>query len=257
MWAAYALGDDMRFPALTGVLFCALVGAPFSAMAQNGPSNTDRWSGVYIGGVAGYAGSNSKNSTQTRGFFGTTVSATSSIRDGRVFGAVLGFNKELGETRYLIGLEADVSSMDRSDADDKAVRVDDPHFGSPRSFQRARAKTDFSWLSTIRGRFGETIGDSAFVYGTGGLAFGDLRNSEGNQIGIFGGVRPLLTHSARAKPGWTAGGGVERALIGDLSVRAEALYFDLKDTTLPLHQSVHARNDGYIARIGIDYRFHS
>lgn len=247
----------MRIPALTGLLLCTLVGAPLSATAQDGPSNTDRWSGVYIGASAGYAGSHSKNVTQTELVRQPKVSATSSVRDGRVFGALLGFNKQFGETRHLFGLEADVSSMNRSDAVDKTVRLFNRRTGEPISFQRARAKTDFSRLSTIRGRFGETIGDNAFVYGTGGLAFGDLRNSEGNQAYRSGNVRPLETHSARAKPGWTAGGGIESALVGDLSVRTEALYFDLKNTTLPVHQSIHAKNDGYIARIGIDYRFHS
>ena len=64
------------------------------------------------------------------------------------------------------------------------------------------------------------------------------------------------------KSGWTAGGGGAVALTPHISLKAEALYYDLGNISV---QSTHPQQDvvlftdqdvnGVIARGGIDYRF--
>ena len=75
--------------------------------------------------------------------------------------------------------------------------------------------TSETWLSTVRGRIGYSF-DRVMPYATGGLAVGDIRAS---MPGFAGGTS--------TNAGWTLGGGVEFALPGNWSAKAEYLRIDL------------------------------
>ena len=114
------------------------------------------------------------------------------------------------------------------------------------------------WLSTIRGRIGFPF-DHVLVYGTGGLALADasmrtsvIIQSEGSLVGS----------TDDTKVGWTAGGGAELAVADHLTLKAEALYFDLGDLSLnatnpqtTISAGVEKKITGVIARGGIGYKF--
>jgi outer membrane immunogenic protein len=70
-------------------------------------------------------------------------------------------------------------------------------------------------MSTVRGRVGYSF-DRVMPYVTGGLAVGDINAAV-----------PGLTGGSSTNAGWTVGGGVEVALPGNWSAKAEYLHVDL------------------------------
>jgi len=75
--------------------------------------------------------------------------------------------------------------------------------------------TSDSWLSTVRGRAGWAFG-TVMPYVTGGLAVGDIRANV-----------PGFAIATQTNAGWTVGGGLEVALPGNWSAKAEYLHVDL------------------------------
>jgi outer membrane immunogenic protein len=111
----------------------------------------------------------------------------------------------------------------------------------------------------LRGRVGFAV-DRALLYGTGGLAVANVKYADHTSDGV-----PLMNSGDATRAGWTAGGGIEWALNGNWTVKAEYLHVDLGNvsynnvcspaglcaTGLVLDHKT--RED--IARIGINYRF--
>jgi outer membrane immunogenic protein len=84
------------------------------------------------------------------------------------------------------------------------------------------------WFGTLRGRLGATTGPALF-YVTGGLAYGNVVTNVSQNPGALSAV----TASAnQIKAGWTVGGGIEAALIGNWSAKVEYLYVDLGSQNL-------------------------
>jgi len=107
--------------------------------------------------------------------------------------------------------------------------------------------TTESWLSTVRGRAGYAFG-GVLPYVTGGLAVGDLQASA-----------PGLPGATNTNTGWTVGGGIEFALPGNWTAKAEYLHVDLgdfncgvncgsaPDENVSMHENV--------VRAGVNYHF--
>jgi high affinity Mn2+ porin len=73
----------------------------------------------------------------------------------------------------------------------------------------------------VRGRAGLASGDNRWLfYATGGAAWADIEYTSAG----FGG------HS-EMQFGWVAGGGVERALLPNLTAKVEYLYYDFDSAT--------------------------
>ncbi len=96
--------------------------------------------------------------------------------------------------------------------------------------------TSNTWLATARGRLGYAA-DRWMPYITGGAAFGDIRAST-----------PSFSGTSTNKTGWTIGGGVEVALVGNWTAKAEYLYVDLGDTNCGLSCGLTANNNVVIPR---------
>jgi outer membrane immunogenic protein len=150
------------------------------------------------------------------------------------------------------------------------------------------------WLSTSRVRAGFLVTPSFLIYGTGGVALGRVRvNSLLISSSLPSGPQscvepPCVLHDStglstfnysQLRAGFAAGGGFEwqLGLLGspffkDWSFKAEALYYDLGRSTLnqvvqqtafsPGHLLTNTgtrttwRNNGVIARAGINYHIH-
>lgn len=164
------------------------------------------WMGPYVGATAGYEwGSVSNSPTQPSGLAG---------------GLEGGYNWQRG--LFVFGGEAD---LNLSSADATVAPLE---FSNP-------------WFGTVRGRGGVTIGN-VLVYGTGGLAYGDLR---ANAAGLS---------ESHANVGWVAGAGVEVGFTQRWSAKAEWLYLDLAGSNF----TVSGTNNGLSAnllRFGVNYRF--
>jgi outer membrane immunogenic protein len=107
--------------------------------------------------------------------------------------------------------------------------------------------TSDTWLSTVRGRAGYAFG-GVLPYVTGGLAVGDIRAN-----------MPGFAVASTTNAGWTVGGGLEVALPGNWSAKAEYLHVDLGHFNCgvdcgaagPDNVSMHDN----IVRAGVNYHF--
>jgi outer membrane immunogenic protein len=190
------------------------------------------WRGFYVGLNLGYGLGNADTQFDPLPDPATFVFLEPQSHDadpgGVVGGGQVGFNWQI--KRWLvIGAEADFqgSGMDGS----KTISPVNSITGAPTpgldGFLFTRERTD--WFGTVRGRIGFTPWCRLLIYGTGGLAFGNVHYS-GESFFSAGGA--FITHPAsfdRTSVGWTAGGGLEYALTHHWSLKCEYLYYDLGD----------------------------
>ena len=198
--------------ATTVVAMCA--GAAVAADLPRGPQpyyspvqpSVYNWAGVYAGLNLGYGWGK--------------VTNTGANPSGLLGGGQLGYNWQSGQ--FVYGVEGDLQA---SGADDTFAGY---KFTNP-------------WFGTVRGRAGYAF-NNILLYGTLGLAFGDLR-------GEFGGG--VETHTMA---GWAGGVGGEVGLARNWSVKAEYLYMDLADRGF----GITGMDNGYrsnMFRMGFHYHF--
>lgn len=169
--------------------------------------NMYSWAGPYIGGNLGYGwGRVSNNPADPSGLVG---------------GVQAGFNwRQAGP--WVFGLEADIQASGANDT------------FAPWKFSNP-------WFGTARGRIGYAF-DNVLFYGTGGLAFGELK---GQRWGLS---------ESRTGFGWTVGLGAEFALTQNWSAKAEYLYVSLAQHDF----TVTGLPNGYqfgVIRVGVNYHF--
>lgn len=168
------------------------------------PAPAFSWSGFYLGGAVGYAWGNDhllEYFTQNNAFTGFEQRYSTS---GALGGIFAGGNYQFGRT--VIGVEGDIEAANLRGS------WSDPLVGGA-------GNTVLKWQGSVRGRLGYAA-DSVLLYGTGGVAFGNLSHTYTNQLtGI-----DETTSSMRT--GWTAGAGVEYAVTQNMLLRAEYRYTD-------------------------------
>ncbi|MFO1183395.1 MAG: outer membrane beta-barrel protein [Bauldia sp.] len=216
---ALATAADLRRPAPPPPP--AFVPPPAPLAAYN-------WNGVYFGinGGWGWGNSNWEDPATPATFEYDT--------DGGLIGGTIGANWQ--GAGWVLGIEGDLDWADIN--------------GSAACTVAASAATacdsSIDWLGTGRIRIGMAAGNF-LIYGTGGVAFGSVE----------AGTDDGPTHDRNTRVGWTAGAGVEAALTGNFSVKAEWLYYDLgRDdhvvTTTP--DTVGVKETGNLFRIGLNWR---
>jgi outer membrane immunogenic protein len=97
------------------------------------------------------------------------------------------------------------------------------------------------WFGTLRGRAGYAF-NNFLVYGTLGLAYGDLKGESGGTV------------ESHIMAGWAGGIGAEYGITPAWSVKGEYLYMDLADRGF----SITGMDNGYranILRLGVNYHF--
>ena len=150
------------------------------------------------------------------------VSNSAADPSGVVGGVQAGYNVQYGQ--FVFGGETDLQV---SDADDRFASW---KFSNP-------------WFGTLRGRAGVAMSNVLF-YGTVGLAYGTLKMEN-----VVTGVS-----ESRTNAGWAAGFGLEVALMGNWTARAEYLYVDLSDRNYLLTGTSHGIGSSML-RLGVNYRF--
>jgi len=88
------------------------------------------------------------------------------------------------------------------------------------------ANVGYSWGKSKYDATLTGVGTNVLFYGTGGAAYGLVKNSA--TITVAG--LSAVASSSDLRAGWTAGGGVEGALGGGWSAKLEYLYMDLGRT---------------------------
>ena len=180
------------------------------------------WSGFYLGinGGGGWGHSN------------WDTSSTRIDTSGGLVGGTAGYNWQIGSA--VLGLEGDIDWANLKGTNTSTLCP-------------LGCSTSDTWLSTVRGRAGYAFG-GVLPYVTGGLAVGDIRAAT-----------PGFAGASNTNAGWTAGAGIEFALPGNWSAKAEYLYVDLGKFNcgtacngLPTDNvSMHDN----IVRAGVNYRF--
>jgi len=179
------------------------------------------WSGFYLGINGGGGWGNSSWSSPATGI---------NLLGGQV-GGTAGYSVQLGKAVF--GLEGDVDWSTFSGGGTSAGCV-------------TGCNTNDTWLATVRGRVGYAF-DRVLPYVTGGLAVGDIRAS---QAGFGSG--------SATNPGWTLGAGLEVALPGNWTAKAEYLRVELGSFNctgcgaLPPDNVSLQEN---VFRAGVNYRF--
>jgi outer membrane immunogenic protein len=215
------------------------------------------WTGFHLGVVGGYAidGNDARysyNNIPSPAAVPLLPKKADLTSEGANVGGVVGYDRQMNG--FVLGLEGDMSWMNLDDHDTSIV------LHVPSTVPHLTFKTDYQmdWLSTIRGRIGIPF-DHVLVYGTGGLALADT--SMGTSV-VIRREGSLVGSTDDTKVGWTAGGGAELAVADHLSLKAEALYFDLGDVSLSatnpltiISVDAEKKTTGVIARGGIAYKF--
>lgn len=195
------------------------------------------WTGMYIGASVGAVAHQSKMEGDGSYYY-EYIDSMKSSGVGALGGFQAGYNHQMGQ--FVMGIEADYSIA--TGASGRSLGYDG-YVGN---------LTELHGIGTVRGRVG-IVFDRMMLYGTGGLAFGQVTSeacdSECDEYG-FRDERVWRT-------GWTAGAGLEYAVTRNISIKAEGLYYDLgaKTRTTEDDYTYTDRLDGIIARIGVNYRF--
>jgi outer membrane immunogenic protein len=177
--------------------------------------------------------------------------------------AVAGYNWQRGNVVF--GFEGDVSWTGlKSETTGTFSNSFLPAFVYPSGDTTAR----IDWYGTARARVGLVAGSFLF-YGTGGLAYGNVKLNNTYDLGTLGtsnSIAPLTSQSSGVRAGWVAGFGADYMLSRNLILSLEYQYVDLGTVNLaamtapaPLQAlssssaSVHAQFQA--VTIGLSYKF--
>ena len=181
------------------------------------------WTGLYLGGhFGGGWGDAAVTDPAGAAIYGNNV------RSDAVFAGVqAGYNWQVPNTFFVLGVETDVSAI--------GANGSGTCLASSGYFISANCRTRPDLGGTLTGRAGYAIGPGGhtLIYAKGGLAWLDDRID----ITTNGLYPPLQTSFNGVRWGWTAGGGVERALTPAWSFRVEYDYARFGDLTIPTPQS--------------------
>ncbi len=251
------LGADMNKHSIVIATLVALVSS--SAFAADMPLKAPAappppawtWTGFYVGGNIGYGGGNEHGnwSVFAPDIAGGTIcspagsafcpAASEANRfKGALGGVQAGYNWQFGD--YLGGIEADFQYSGQSGSGPISTTFGLP--GAVPGIVSGNSSERLEWFGTLRGRLGVMV-DRWLVYGTGGLAYGQIKiQGAANATGVpLGGAdlincltpsgcpfTPLASWSdSQTKIGWAAGAGVERYIDAHWSVKVEYLFVDL------------------------------
>lgn len=258
---------------LTAVALATLIGTPALAadMALKAPPLPPppvwSWTGWYVGVNLGDSWANDpENFSLPFASFALSNTATSSSLIG---GGQIGYNYQINH--IVLGAEADIDGRHNSSNFSCFVNSVVSTTGcSPSSASILGMSDQQNWLGTVRGRLGVAF-NRFFLYGTGGLAYGNVQHtlSETQLTGVGGTTLAVLSVSdSTTRTGWAAGVGAEYAITDRWSVGVEYLHADLGTDTLstpnpavtisgvtfnPSSATFHDRSD--MVRAVVDYRF--
>jgi outer membrane immunogenic protein len=231
----------------------------YDAMAAV-PPPVFSWTGFYAGVNAGYGFGNDHNQTDLLlpgSFPGliTSEPGTSVTPKGGLGGVQLGYNWQAAP-HWIAGFEADFQGTAQNDTVCSSTTC--IHGFTPTPVDEiVTVQHQIDYFGTLRGRIGYLYNNTLF-YGTGGAAFGHVRESlHVSFSGLFGDQT-----NAKDLAGYAVGGGIEAMLSGGWSAKAEYLYLNLGgiSSSLEVNQgggSLTALSNStvrdHIVRLGLNY----
>ena len=176
---------------------------------------------------------------------------------GVLGGGEIGYNYQIGPA--VLGVETDFQGSGIRNSN--AIAFSGIGGFAP---SNATASDQVNWFGTARVRAGYLPLNNVLVYGTGGLAYGNVQEST-SLVGVPATSGSWSGAASATRIGWTVGAGVEWKLTNAISVKAEYLHIDLGSSTVRglltagafpgtfLDYRFHNVDD--IARVGVNYSF--
>jgi outer membrane immunogenic protein len=239
------------------------------------------WTGFYVGANAGYVFNGETRFDRTVGSLPNNNAAlvaglrpfANSVKDeGFSVGGQIGYNYQIGNV--VLGVETDLAytDLDRVETLSNTTTLGPlvtP--GAPPTTRVNQYRGSLDFLGTVRARIGYAF-DRFMIYGTGGLAYGQVDN----RVTFFipGGLTPFFDgRQDDVKTGYAFGGGIEYAMptssflnvfsASAVTLKLEYLHYELSSDRFevpgvnggPGSYTVRARNDGDLVRVGLNYKF--
>jgi len=261
------MGDEMRVKQIGFCGFVAGVGLMTANAALAAEPFESQHIGITIGGLSS-KGSDART-TGTPAFLAlgpTVIPKDLSMEEQAIVASLAyGFDTKLSD-HWVVGAEIDASY---SNLDQKKTFSGAPIAGLAPTGLKTSASEKLDYMATLRGRVGFMPNDNTLFYLTGGLAAGHFEAKA--NVGVNG--SSTLAWSGKdvgAKVGWTVGAGVEYSVSENISLKGEALYYNLGDISVTAKGNAAVRGvaalngvdyayktdlKGIIARIGLNYRF--
>ena len=266
------------------------------------PPPAPMWKGFYIGVNAGGTWSNGGSTQVTtypvssrftsanpeRDIFWSSLNGPLNVgsTNGFIGGGQIGYNWQPGylNGNLVAGFEADIQGVVPTGNTTRVVNNIWPISTGGSVWNSLSGNGNMNFLGTVRGRIGYLAMPNLLIFGTGGLAYGNVTYSV--DLAQFGyGATGALNQSAFANSnfsnvqvGWTAGGGAEWMFMPNWSAKVEYLYYDLGSADLILNSyagplaagaavgtstalwtasSINPRLTGNLVRAGVNYHFNS
>jgi outer membrane immunogenic protein len=224
------------------------------------------WTGWYIGGNVGYGWGNNDMAfgDATSGLPGASGVANQTLNghvNGVVGGGQVGYNWQVGS--FVAGLEADFQGSGVKGTAQSPFALSVVIAGLT---SIASSETTLNWFGTGRGRIGITVTPQLLLYGTGGLAYGEVSHV-GNTIVSGAASQTALASVSETKVGWAAGAGAEWMFTRGWSAKFEYLHTDFGSSSATgdtifnghLNSAVHVgyfwNNRFDTVRAGVNYHF--
>lgn len=201
------------------------------------PQSVYSWTGFYVGADGG--GGLSQDSMRIGGgnSLGSAVVATGAVPNGlktdpvgAFGGGFAGYNYQISP-QFVLGIETDIQYSDIKGGDSRTLNT--APLGFPASLTTT-GNSRLDWFGSTRGRVGYLITPTIMLYGTGGVAYGGVKDSASivltTPAPAFNGSAALANSSTLF--GWDAGGGLEAAILPNISLRAEYQHIDLGATSM-------------------------
>ncbi|MDX3971420.1 MAG: porin family protein [Bradyrhizobium sp.] len=264
----------------TGALAADLAARPYVKAPMADP--VWNWTGFYVGANGGYSWGRSRtdvsyfNSATGAAIAPPAGSITSGSFDmnGAVAGGQAGYNWQ--NANWVYGIEGDLNWSDEKGratfncggvAPAAGPCLPGLTFLPPGALAGTTLTVDqhLQWFGTLRGRIGILATPKVLFYGTGGLAFGEIKTT-GTMTGFTpaGVAIASVGSNSTTRAGWTVGVGVEGKITQNWSAKLEYLYMDLgrfssgpftlaPASTISANVSSHFTD--HILRAGINYQF--
>ena len=203
------------------------------------------WTGLYWGVNVGYSWGQAKTDVT---LLGVGTRSESQNMDGVIGGFQTGYNYQFGA--WVWGFETDIQASGQKGG---------ATFAGTLPLTTVTTDHKLDWFGTSRSRLGFLWTPNVLVYGTAGVAYGEVKDSATvNRVGIGSATSTFKD----VKAGWTAGGGIEGAFGGGWSAKLEYLYVDLGKTEFTIATpglgtiaSETRRTTDNIVRVGLNYKW--
>ena len=231
---------------------------PVKAPVNKAPVPVYGWSGFYIGGNVGYGWDDTHTDLVASGTnisFPGVIPITNQLAftdphsqslSGVIGGGQFGYNYQFNP-RWVIGFETDIQASGQRGSNTSTVQfsgafctgaVNPPPTCFLTTPFNATAVTAYEakidWFGTVRGRLGFLANDQFLIYGTGGLAYGQVSasgitsvNGSTTTFGPFATPGTGAFSASATRAGYTVGGGVEGKFALNWTWKLEYLYVNL------------------------------